>query len=647
MMFCDRRTLVLVLGTALTAAAQEPAPLLGTNERAHLDRALDALNMTEGDLGFMKDVAEPLWAPGWVRQALKEPLRLPAIADRFRAAVATNDPAAVWALAGELLETEEPAGGPAEAGTANQARSSVAADVVPSSGGTPELEGRLAESLGTFAQTAAVALRHLTNAFAGLTLDARQYLAACTLAGTFNAEDRPEVVPLLEAAGLPSQVVAKVIAEGLELDPRPSATNYFAQLSAMRFDELLAAGAMLQGAAARLADEAAGVKAWPTNVTRLATAAGTILVGTPRADTYDEAALLILDPGGDDRYGGAAGQANGLAGVPVACVVDLAGDDLYEGRGILGPGSALFGAACTLDGAGNDVYRAAYAGQAAALFGAAWLEDRGGDDEYRASAYAQAAAVAGVAVLRDRAGADRYEVGLQGQAYAGVRGFALLADDGGEDTYTSGGREPDYERYPERFLSLAQGCAVGARPFLGGGAAALVDRAGNDVYVADVYGQGVGYWYSAGFLLDGGGHDTYRLYHYGQGSGIHLSLGLLADEAGDDTYSGFGLVQGNAHDYAVGMLFDRAGRDTYTAESSAHGRAIHNALAVLVEGGGDDGYFGRLENECQGIGHDGGLRDYGSLSLLLDLGGADRYTFGATNGVRLLRPLYGIVYDAD
>ena len=49
-----------------------------------------------------------------------------------------------------------------------------------------------------------------------------------------------------------------------------------------------------------------------------------------------------------------------------------------------------------------------------------------------------------------------------------------------------------------------------------------------------MYGQGVSYWYSAGFLLDSAGNDTYRVHQYGQGSGIHLSLGLLADGAGDE-----------------------------------------------------------------------------------------------------------------
>ena len=137
------------------------------------------------------------------------------------------------------------------------------------------------------------------------------------------------------------------------------------------------------------------------------------------------------------------------------------------------------------------------------------------------------------------------------------------------------------------------------------------------------------------------------MYQYGQGCGIHLSLGLLADGAGDDLYTGYILAQGAAHDYAVGMLFDHAGNDTYTADHHAQGRALNNAFAVLVDRAGDDAYFGRQRDLTQGIGNTGGFRDYGSLALLLDLGGADLYSGGFSNRMITLRPLFGAVLDDE
>jgi hypothetical protein len=235
-----------------------------------------------------------------------------------------------------------------------------------------------------------------------------------------------------------------------------------------------------------------------------------------------------------------------------------------------------------VDAQGDDTWRATFAGQGAGLFGVGWVEEGGGDDDYEARALAQGAAVLGVGALMDRGGNDVYDVGLQGQAFSGLFGLGVLADDAGNDRYLAGGREPDHERNQDRYLSLAQGFSIGLRPFAGGGVAALIDRGGNDTYVADVYGQGASYYYSAGYLLDGGGNDTYTVYQYGQGAGIHLSLGLLVDEDGHDAYSGGILVQGVAHDFAVGGLIDRGGRDTYLADHDAQGHGMNSALGVAA-----------------------------------------------------------------
>ena len=625
---------VCILVGILAAAAwagERGDPILGTKERAHLDAALDCLNMTEADLGFEKDVAKPLWTLQWVRAQLHEPLRLPGIADRIREASVRLEPDGIWTLMGELLECDATNGAPPTVSAAQPAM--------------PGLEPDLAAALQEFVRQARVAAAGIDRAFGTMSVGQRRYAAASCLAGAFSVEDRPEAGLVLAAAGVSSQDLAQVVAEGNELDPEPAATNFLGALTQVDLTALLGASRTFQQAVSRLAQAAATVSRWPATPVRIDTELGPCIVGTPGAETWTNSALLILDPGGDDVYLDHPGCANGLLGQKLAAIVDLRGNDRYEGRGAFGPASALFGIACVIDREGDDFHRAAYAGQAAVVFGAAWLEDAAGDDTYRASLMAQAAAVVGFAVLIDRSGNDLYDVGMAGQAYSGVRGFGWLVDAGGNDRYLAGGCEVDSERNPGRFVSIAQGFSIGMRPFFGGGVAALVDLAGNDEYVADVYGQGVSYWYSAGFLLDLAGNDNYRVQQYGQGSGIHLSFGLLADLAGNDTYNGGSLVQGNAHDYGVGMLFDKGGDDTYTGEAQAQGRAMNNGLALLIDSAGDDAYFGKHHDECQGIGAGGGPRDYGCLSLLLDLGGRDSYSCGARDDTALQRPLYGIVYD--
>jgi HEAT repeat protein len=97
----------------------------------------------------------------------------------------------------------------------------------------------------------------------------------------------------------------------------------------------------------------------------------------------------------------------------------------------------------------------------------------------------------------------------------------------------------------------------------------------------------------------------------------------------------------------VGLLIDRAGNDTYTADSYSQGRGLYNSFGLLFEGGGDDAYFARQTNECQGLGYDGGPREYGSLGMLIDMAGRDHYACGAAEAGATLRPWYGVVWDGD
>jgi len=619
---------------ALPVRAGDNALVLPEKERNHIESALAAINMTKADLGFAKDHGEPLQSLQWIRDGLKNPLALPLTADRILRGVTGEKSDTIWSTAESLLEIA----------------SVVVTDVAPVVSTADMWEGldpALVQSLTRFMDAASLANAELDRAFGKLTRDEQSYLAAAWLGGLFNAEDRADVRAAMVDSGISKADVERVIREGLEIDPKPSGTNYLAIASKIDMAALLQAGRIFQQGVRRMYDEAQHISVWPSGNLMVVTELGKVRIATTNDERYVDRSLLIIERGGNNVYRGQAGIANGLQAQRLSAIIDLSGRDEYLGSGMLSAGSALFGVSVVIDSEGDDVYDAAFIGQAAGLYGIGWVDDRSGDDSYRAYAMAQGAAVYGLGYLRDRKGSDRYVVGFEGQAFAGTMGVGLLVDDEGQDTYFAGGREPDHERNQDRFVSLAQGFAIGMRPYAGGGVAALIDITGNDTYIGDIFAQGVSYWYSAGFLLDVAGHDTYRVYQYGQGTGIHLSLGLLGDGSGDDTYAGGILTQGSAHDFAVGMLVDRGGNDFYTALRDSQGHAMNNALAILVDSSGNDGYFALEPDRCQGAGNEGGYRDYGSLALLVDLAGTDRYASGAADGARLPRPLYGIIYDLD
>lgn len=619
----------LLLAPGLAGATE----LLTDREEAAFAHALQLMNLTPSDPGFAKDHGEPRLTLEWTRSALGDPEALLRAGSVLWESAQDVSGTSLWYAAAALAEAMPP---PETNAAVSEARDN-----------WEGLDPALADLLSRFMVSARVADRLLVQAYQALSPEDRGYLAASALGGAFNLEDEEATRQGLRDLGVGQAELDLALAETRDLDATPAADRLLEKIRKIDRGAVLEAGRVFQRAVARLAEEARGLTNWPAGNVLLLTDLGKVRIASAGDDGYSDRALLILAPGGRNTYYGEAGVANGLRNQRLAAVVDLAGSDTYRGESLLGPGSALFGVSVVVDGAGDDYWRSAYAGQAAAFYGAAWLEDLEGHDDYEARALAQAAAVLGVAVLHDHAGNDQYDVGLQGQAFASLPGLAALVDRAGTDRYYAGGRELDHERNPDRYLSLAQGFAIGARPFAGGGVAALVDLAGNDTYVADVYGQGVSYYYSAGFLLDGAGHDSYTVHQYGQGAGIHLSHGLLLDLAGDDTYRGGILVQGAAHDYAVGGLLDRSGRDTYVASQNAQGHGMNNSYAWLLDGAGDDVYSARDPARAQGVGNEGGERDYGSLGLLLDLGGGDTYTCRARNNVPLLRPLYGIVDDRE
>ncbi len=592
----------VILAFALDLCAADLPPLLGPQERLGLDVALRANLMDRADLGYRKDNAETEFRLEKARRFLHDPLALPPHADEVARELRASDSLAK--LAGFMARERE-----------------IQFTPLPR---PPGIAGDPVSYLATACERASA-------------------LLAKTLAKV-PMEDRLRAAALYSVEELhqPADLLKKLGADKLDYDGA-----HMAMLAPHRQLDYTALAEAFQILCAAIDDALPVLRAHPPAPTMRDTPLGKVIVGTAGNDVYRDEALLIIDPGGDDVYLNSAGGADGLAGRPVSIVIDLAGNDRYEGNRSFAQGCGFWGIGILADCAGNDAYAAQHCAQGAALFGCGLLADFSGYDRYEADTMAQGAAAFGLAALGDRAGDDRYNAAQFAQAVAGVGGCGVLLDGEGNDTYYVGGKYGDAERYSAHFISVGQGFAIGNRPYAAGGVAILCDVAGNDSYYADIYGQGVSYWYSLGMLLDLAGNDTYRMYHYGQGSGIHLSVGLLADWSGDDSYSAHGLCQGSAHDWGVGLLFEKAGHDHYMADEIAQASAVNNATGILVDSTGDDVYAGRDPKQCQAAGHDGSKREYGAVALLCDLAGKDAYVGGGRDSHIWLKPLYGVGVDTE
>lgn len=593
--------LSFILPSTLITAADLP-PLLGPQEQLGLDLALRANMMVRADLSYRKDNAETEFRLEKVRRFLHEPLALPQHADEVARDLRATDSLAK--LAGFLARERE-----------IQLTS------------PPRSPGIASNPVSYLVAACERANALITKAFAAVPMEERQRTAAL-----YAVEELHQSPELLKKVG----------ADKLDYE-----AAHLAMLAPHRKTDYTVLAEAFQIVCAAIDDALPALKAHPPAPVTRDTPLGKVIVGTTGNDVYRDDALLIIDPSGDDVYLNPAGGADGLAGRPISIVIDLAGHDRYEGRRSFSQGSGFWGIGILVDCGGDDTYVAQNCSQGAALFGCGLLADFSGRDRYDADTMAQGAATFGLAALWDRAGDDGYRAAQSAQAYAGVGGCGVLLEGEGNDTYYVGGKYGDNERYSVHFISCGQGFAIGMRPFAAGGVAALCDLAGNDNYYADIFGQGVSYWYSLGMLLDLGGNDTYRIYHYGQGSGIHLSPGILADWSGDDNYTAHGLCQGSAHDYGVGFLFDKAGNDHYTADEIAQGSVVYNATGIFVDSAGDDLYAGRDAKQCQAAGHDGVRREYGAVGLFCDLGGHDAYVGGGRNDFVWLKPLYGAGVDTE
>ena len=355
-------------------------------------------------------------------------------------------------------------------------------------------------------------------------------------------------------------------------------------------------------------------------ILRLQTSRGELIIGGFGSSKYSGSPAIVIDLGGDDEYCISVDSTKEFAS---SVIIDLEGDDVYHADGDFVYGSGFFGHGILVDLLGDDTYLTNNFSLGSGLFGVGVLVDEQGNDKYFGDTFGQGAGSFGMGFLVDMEGADQYSGALFVQGFGFVSGLGALIDSSGNDNYFAGGRYKDILRYKDHYISLSQGFAYGLRPMMSGGIGMLFDLSGNDVYTSDIFGQGSSYWFSLGTLMDAEGNDKYVSFQYAQGAGTHLCLGILEDGSGDDVYISHGVSQGCGHDLALGMLWDKSGDDNYVAQSLSQGAGSANGFGILVDEGGDDGYHVSIKDNTQGYGNP--RRDYGSVGMLLDLSGKDRY----------------------
>ena len=353
---------------------------------------------------------------------------------------------------------------------------------------------------------------------------------------------------------------------------------------------------------------------------RLQTQFGEIIIGGYGSSKYEGSPAIIIDLGGDDEYYLSANPSSEFSS---SVIIDLAGNDVYTSASDYTYGSGFFGSGILVDISGDDTYLARNFSLGSGLFGTGLLIDEQGNDRYFGDTFTMGAGCFGMGGLIDLSGADQYSAALYAQGFGFTAGMGILIDSSDNDSYFAGGKYKDILRYKDHYISLSQGFAYGLRPIMSGGIGILYDITGNDLYTSDIFGQGSSYWWSLGTLMDQEGNDKYVSYQYAQGAGTHLTLGVLEDSSGDDIYISHGVSQGCGHDLALGLLLDRSGNDNYVTYDLSQGAGSANGFGILVDEAGNDGYYVGRDNNTQGFGDP--RRDYGSVGIILDLSGRDRY----------------------
>ncbi len=368
-----------------------------------------------------------------------------------------------------------------------------------------------------------------------------------------------------------------------------------------------------------------------------------VIIGGLKKNIYHRNFDFILDLGGDDIYLNQPGSNHGLSH-SIGITIDLSGSDTYLSQKPFSLGCGFFGIGVLYDFTGNDTYRAGHFSLGCGLLGIGILLDGGGDDQYDSDILSQGAGAWGIGILKDLSGNDQYQSHLHSQGFGYVAGLGLLEDRQGHDHYQIQPKYVDEIRYDDHFESLSQGFGLGLRPYASGGIGLLIDSAGNDTYIADIYGQGAAYWFALGGLLDLEGNDQYLCYQYAQGAGIHIALGALLDQSGNDRYLSKGVSQGCGHDLSFGILLDKQGNDFYEAEDLSQGAGNANGIGILMDQQGGDFY--RVKNPVNTQGYGENRRLGPSIGIFIDSGkGEDQYLGRGKNNFIWKESYIGIGMD--
>jgi hypothetical protein len=429
---------------------------------------------------------------------------------------------------------------------------------------------------------------------------------------------------------------------------------------------MYAAGQDLAAAVAKAQDIVQSVPATERYGVQIDTIWGRIVLsGGSDSDHAGDGVMLLIDTGGKDTYTNA--PSNDSVSNWLSVVIDTNGDDEYlsdkalsnttvaswegrkSGRAVPGPGSATFGFSYLVDSRGSDTYRSHRASFGSAAFGVAMLIDKEGDDTYDSYADSQGFGKFGIGILEDHAGNDRYLGFTQIQGVGLIGGIGALIDRGGDDFYIANDGVIDFPspQSTQHNVSMAQGAGYGLRSdyltghSLSGGIGLLYDQAGKDSYQCGVFGQGTGYWEGVGLLWDEKGDDRYHGMWYVQGAAAHYAFAYLEDLDGTDTYvAEMNMAQGAGHDFSVGFLLDRNGNDSYTAPNLSLGAGNANGIGVFVEMVGNDKYtstgvtLGKSAEATRGSIRERAL----CLGVFIDFDGTDTYPSAATwakNGARV------------
>lgn len=345
----------------------------------------------------------------------------------------------------------------------------------------------------------------------------------------------------------------------------------------------------------------------------LYTPLGTVRVNGSENDMITTQDLLCIDLGGNDRYRGRFASSIPID-QPISVVIDIDGNDVFDGSDTINTmGSGLFGIGCLIDLKGNDSYLSKNSAIGNALYGVGVVADFDGDDIYTGNVWTQGVAHIGVGAVVDYKGNDMYSCAEQSQAMGSTLGAGILLDIEGNDSYIARDDGNVSALYLNQSVAMSQGVGYGRRADLGdghslaGGVGILVDGNGDDIYSAQVWAQGAGYWWGLGILEDFGGNDKYRNGKYSAGAGAHFAVGVFTDLSGDDEYnlgneSAKNQYHGHARDGSIGIATDGAGNDKYFLKTLSGGAADLGSIGFFWDKDGDDEYSIDFEDPKDGSG---------------------------------------------